>query len=128
MQAFSPDGIHPPFSTYSHGVVAEGAVMAISGQLGISASGEVPEGAEAQAALCFANIDAILQAAGLDRSALLRLNAYVTDRAHLPGYMAARNAYMEGVSPPRASTLMVVSGFARPEFVVEVEALAVRLR
>ncbi|MEO1551848.1 MAG: RidA family protein [Pseudomonadota bacterium] len=126
MRAFSPEGIHPPFAAYSHGVVSPDGLLAISGQLGISADGTIPDGAVAQADICFANIEAVLQAAGLDRSALLRINAYVTDRVHLPGYMAARDGFMAGITPPRASTLMIVSGFARPEFVVEVEALAVR--
>ena len=35
----------------------------------------------------------------------------------------SRDAALAGVPPP-ASTLMVVSGFARPEFLVEVEAVA----
>jgi enamine deaminase RidA (YjgF/YER057c/UK114 family) len=58
---------------------------------------------------------------------LVRLNAYVTDRAHLPAYMRARDRMLEGEEWPHgppASTLMVVSGFARPEFLVEVEAVA----
>ena len=53
----------------------------------------------------------------------MRVNAFVTDRNHLGDYMAARDAVFEGLPPP-ASTLVVVSGFARPEFLVEVEAVA----
>ena len=62
-------------------------------------------------------------AAGAGMEHIVRLNAYVTGREHLPGYMKARDAAL-GQLPPTASTLMMVSGFARPEFVVEVEALA----
>jgi enamine deaminase RidA (YjgF/YER057c/UK114 family) len=36
--------------------------------------------------------------------------------------MDARDRFV--ASPPPASTLMIVSGFARPEFKVEVEAIA----
>ena len=50
-------------------------------------------------------------------------NAYVSGREHLPGYMRARDAAI-GHLPPVGSTLMIVSGFARKEFVVEVEAIA----
>ena len=53
----------------------------------------------------------------------MRVNAFVTDRNHVRDYMAARDAVFEGLPPP-ASTLVVVSGFARPEFLVEVEAVA----
>ncbi|MEM6677273.1 MAG: RidA family protein [Pseudomonadota bacterium] len=126
MKALSPRIIHPPFSEYSPGMVvpAGASLIACSGQLGIAADGTVPAGAEAQTRLALENLEAILGEAGLDRRAVVRLNAYVTDRAHLPGYMAARNAFFAGVTPPPASTLMIVSGFARPAFVVEIECLA----
>lgn len=124
LRRHTPGGIHPPFANYAHAVEVPAGMrlLALSGQLGIDASGRVPEGAEAQAALCFENIAAILAEAGGDLGAIVRLNAYVSGREHLAGYMAARDRFV--ASPPPASTLMIVSGFARPEFVVEVEALA----
>jgi enamine deaminase RidA (YjgF/YER057c/UK114 family) len=39
-------------------------------------------------------------------------------------YMAVRDRYV--TLPPPASTLMIVSGFTRPEFKVEVEAIAAK--
>lgn len=57
---------------------------------------------------------------------LVRINAYVTDRAHMGAYMAVRDRYV--ALPPPASTLMIVSGFTRPEFKVEVEAIAAKVR
>ena len=57
-------------------------------------------------------------------SDIVRINAFVTAREHLRGYMAARDRYVG--TPPPASTLMIVSGFARPDFVVEIEAVAAR--
>ena len=56
---------------------------------------------------------------------LIRLNAYVSQREHLRGYMAARDLFVP--TPPPASTLMIVGGFTRPEFLVEIEAVAGRL-
>jgi enamine deaminase RidA (YjgF/YER057c/UK114 family) len=128
MRALMPGTIHPPFSRYSHGIEAPpGARLVVcAGQLGIAADGTVPEGAEAQTALALANLEAILAEGGMGRADVVRLNAYVTDRAHLAGYMAARNAFFAEVDPPPASTLVIVSGFARPEFVVEVECIAAR--
>ena len=95
-----------------------------SGQLGLTRAGEVPEGARSQAAVAFCNIDAILAEAGAVRADVVRLNAYVTGREHMAGYMAARDAWLAGARRLPASTLMIVSGFTRPEFVVEIEALA----
>lgn len=124
-KTLNPNTIAPPFGAYSHGIsAAAGQLVVTSGQLGLSAQGEVPTGVREQAEICFANIDAILREAGLDRVHVLRLNAYVTDRAHMADYMAARDAWLAGVQPLPASTLMIVSGFSRPEFLVEVEATA----
>ena len=125
MKALNPRGLHPPFAAYSH-AIACGNLLVTSGQLGISAAGEIPDGAEAQARLIFGAIDAILAEGGMSRANVLRLNAYVTGREHMAGYMAARDAWAAGLDPLPASTLMIVSGFTGPEFLVEIEALASR--
>ncbi|WP_127116043.1 RidA family protein [Shimia sediminis] len=125
MKALNPARIAPPFAAYSHGIdAAVSRVVVTSGQLGLAADGSVPEGSQAQAQICFDNIDAILAEAGLNRSHILRLNAFVTDRAHMAGYMAARDAYLAGLNVLPASTLVIVSGFTREEFVVEIEVTA----
>jgi enamine deaminase RidA (YjgF/YER057c/UK114 family) len=98
-----------------------------SGQLALAADGTVPEEATAQAQLCFQNCAAILAEAGMTPADVIRINAYVTDRAHMPGYMAARDAWLAGVTRLPASTLVIVSGFTRPEFLVEVEVTAARV-
>ncbi len=122
----NPSSIHPPFARYAHGVVVEaGARMVFcSGQLGIRPDATIPADVEAQAALCFDAIAAILGEAGMGLSDLVRINAYVTGREHLAGYMAVRDRVV--TAPPPASTLMIVSGFARPEFLVEIEAIAAK--
>ena len=122
----TPPLIRPPFARYSHGVaVAAGArILFCSGQLGVGPDDTVPEDAPSQAALCFDNIRTVLDAANMSAADVVRLNAYVTDRAYLADYMAARDAFIVSVDPPPASTLMIVSGFAREIFKVEVEAIA----
>jgi len=126
MPALTPDTIAPPFARYSHGFrVPEGQHLVVtSGQLGMAADGTIPDGAQAQAEICFGNIDAILAAAGASAQHTVKLTAYVTDRAHMQGYMAARDTWLAGVDTPPASTLVIVSGFTRPEFVVEIEVMA----
>jgi 2-iminobutanoate/2-iminopropanoate deaminase len=123
----TPNFIHPPFAAYVHGVsVPPGArYLFCSGQLGIDTDGTVPDDAGAQARQCFANIEAILGDAGMRFEHLVRLNAYVTDAADLKRYMAVRDAIVG--TPPPASTLMIVAGFARPEFKVEIEVVAAGL-
>lgn len=123
----TPATIRKPFARYSHGVEvpADHRIIFASGQLGISQKDDVPPDVEGQTRLCFENIRAILADAGMDFSDLVRINAYVTGREHLPGYMKTRDEFT--ADPPPASTLMIVSGFAREEFVVEVEVIAARV-
>ena len=122
--ALSPIDIHPPFAPYSHGIVVPPGQRLVfcSGQLGIAVDKSIPADCAGQTRLCFDNIAAILREAGMGLSNIVRINAFVTAREHLPEYMGVRNALFS--EPYPASTLMIVSGFARPEFVVEIEAIA----
>jgi len=126
MRRLNPSSIHPPFANYAHGVeVGSGArIIFCSGQLGIGWDGAIPDGVEAQARLCFRSIATILGEAGMTMADLVRVNAYVSSAEYLSGYMKVRDEFVS--TPPPASTLMVVQGFARPEFKVEVEAVAAR--
>ena len=125
-RALNPASIRPPFAAYSHAVeVSTPARMVFaSGQLGVSPDDKIPDDAEAQAVLCFENIKAILAEAGMTMDDVVRFTAYVTDRAYFPIYGAVRSRYVPGNA--FASTLVIVSGFTRPEFKVEVEVTAVR--
>jgi enamine deaminase RidA (YjgF/YER057c/UK114 family) len=126
MREITPADIAPPFARYAHGVeVPPGRRMIFtSGQLGLAADGTVPEDVGAQADICFASIDAILRAAGAGREDVVRINAFVTDRTHMAGYMAARDRWLADVPRLPASTLVIVSGFTRAEFKVEIEIVA----
>ena len=123
----SPADIHPPFAPYSHGVEvpAGSRLVILSGQLGIASDGKIPPDCAGQTRICFDNIAAILREAGLGLRDIVRLNAYVIGREHLAPYMQVRNSLFGDPLP--ASTLVIVSGFARPEFVIEIEAIAAAL-
>src|SRR5262245_50753124 len=92
-RALTPTTIPPPSARYSHGieVPARARLVFSSGQLGVGSDDKIPDTAEGQAELCFDNIGAILAEAGLDFSAIIRINAYVTAREHMKGYMAVRD-------------------------------------
>ena len=127
LKAITPASLRPPFARYSHGIeVPAGARLVFcSGQLGISAADVVPASAEGQADLIFLAISAILAEAGMGLADIVRLNAYVTAREHMAGYMAVRDRLVG--TPPPASTLMIVGGFTREVFKVEVEAVAAKM-
>jgi 2-iminobutanoate/2-iminopropanoate deaminase len=124
-RSINPASIRAPFARYSHAVQVTGPARMVfaSGQLGIAPDDTVPDDAEAQAVLCFENIKAILAEAGMTMDDVVRFTAYVTDRAYFPIYGAVRSRYVPGDA--FASTLVIVSGFTRPEFKVEVEVTAV---
>ena len=126
MKELTPDTLRPPFARYAHGVEipAGWRIVQTSGQLGIRPDDSVPEDARTQADICFASISEILAAAGMGPSDVAHINAYVTDRAHMAGYMAARDAFLAKTDRLPSSTLLIVSGFTRPEFKVEVEVMA----
>ena len=122
--ALNPSHIHPPFAPYSHGIVVPAGQRLVfcSGQLGVGADKIVPPDCDEQTRLCFDNVAAVLAEADMTLANIIRINAYVTGREHLSAYMAVRNALF--AEPYPASTLMIVAGFARPEFLVEVEVIA----
>jgi 2-iminobutanoate/2-iminopropanoate deaminase len=126
MRALSPPAIAPPLARYSHGIELPGAPRLVfcSGQLGMDRDGVIPASVETQARLCFRAIAAILGEAGMKMADIVKLTAYVTDRDHLAAYMRVRDEF--AADPPPTSTLLIVSGFSRPEFKVEVEAIAAR--
>lgn len=123
-KALTPDTLPAPFASYSHGVEVSSSSRWIwcSGQLGMDKNEQIPEDAFAQSKLCFENAEKILSTANMSMKDVVRVNAYVTDRSHMAAYMEARDTFFD--SPPPASTLMIVSGFTRPEFKVEVEIVA----
>lgn len=120
----SPLGIHPPFAPYSQGVeVPNGQRLVFcSGQLGIDKQGSVPPDCAGQTRVCFDNIRAILEEAGMGLGNIVRINTFVAGREHLAAYMDVRNGLFSAPLP--ASTLLIVSGFSRPEFVIEIEVVA----
>jgi 2-iminobutanoate/2-iminopropanoate deaminase len=124
MKHITPPGIRPPFARYSYGVeIPPGyRILVCSGQLGVAPDDQAPATIEEQTHLCFKNIGAVLEAAGFTFADVVRINSFVVSREHLKGYMAVRDLYVGDPAP--ASTLMIVSGFARSEFLVEVEIIA----
>ena len=120
MKALSSDKIYPPFGRYSSGIEipAGWRVVKSSGQLGIAADGTIPEDVYSQARICFDNIAQVLAQASMSAANVAHISAYVTDRDYFPHYMRARDEFIGDGDPLPASTLLIVSGFTRPEFKV----------
>jgi len=121
------DDIAPPFGNYSHAVeIPPGArVLELAGQVGCRPDGSVPEGAEAQAEVIFANIERVLAKAGMELSDLVKLNVFVVSREDLPAIRAARNRLIGKPAP--ALSLVLVAGLGQESWRLEVDGLAARL-
>lgn len=126
-KTFNPPSVRKPFGHYNHGLmVPPGASLLVtSGQLGIGVDDTIPEGVTAQAELCFQAIEAILAEAGMDFSDVIRISGFVTRREDFAPYMAVRDRFTRDPKP--VSTLIIVGGFTRPEFLVEVEVTAAKV-
>jgi enamine deaminase RidA (YjgF/YER057c/UK114 family) len=118
----------PPPPGYSQVTTATGGTLVmIAGQVALDQHGNVvgPGDVAAQAEQVFRNLLAALEAAGAEPRHLVKLTTFVTDMAALPAFRAARDRVLDPAHPP-ASTLVEVPRLFRPEFLIEVEALAVR--
>jgi 2-iminobutanoate/2-iminopropanoate deaminase len=124
LKAYNPETVAPPFSRYSHGidVPASARWLYVSGQVGVAPDGTVRPGAEAQIEQAWRNLLAVLKAAGMGPRDLVKVTTFLTDRAHLQASREIRDRMLQGTEP--ASTLLIVSGLARAEWLVEIEATA----
>ncbi len=127
IQLINPPTIAPP-PGYSHvAVVSGGSLIVIAGQVALDASGAVVGAGDfaAQAVQVFRNLVAALEAVGAGPRNLVKLTTFVTDLSNLAAFREARDRFIDVAHPP-ASTLVQVTRLFRPEFLIEVEALAVR--
>ena len=126
MRRHNPDGISPPLGAYSHGVeVPAGARrLYISGQVGVRQDGTVPDDSEEQMEVAWANIHAILASAGMTADDIVKVTTLITNPDDFAVHPKVRNRHMG--DNRAAATAFVVPALAKPEFKVEIEAVAAR--
>lgn len=101
------------------------AVVFVSGQAPVSADGQLVGAGDfdAQVRQVFENLRAVLEQAGTGLEAVVKLTVFLTDMSRLRDYTRIKAEFMTGEHP--ASTAVGVTALARPEMMVEVEAIAV---
>jgi 2-iminobutanoate/2-iminopropanoate deaminase len=95
-----------------------------SGTPGMDAAGEMPGDITAQAELAWGHILTMLDRAGMAVGDLVKITQYLTRAEDIPAYAKVR-ARMLGDARP-ASMMLVVAALPRPEFLLEIEAVAAR--
>jgi enamine deaminase RidA (YjgF/YER057c/UK114 family) len=112
---------------YTHIVEVNGPgrTIYLAGQVAVDKAGNIvgANDMKKQAEQVFKNLEAALAAAGAKFSDVVKTNIYTTDVSQIQAIRDARDRYM--ASAPPASTLVQVVHLARPEFMLEVEAIAV---
>jgi 2-iminobutanoate/2-iminopropanoate deaminase len=125
----NPDTVHKPLGKYHHTVKVpdNSEWLAIAGQVGMDGEGKIAGGIREQSEQAFRNIVACLESNGMGKEDLVKLTVYLTDARFIGDYRTARSAVLGDEIQP-ASTLVIVSGLATPDFLVEVEAWAAKSR
>ena len=122
----NPDTITKPASNYAQGMVhaSRGERLVISGQIGVRPDGTVETGMEAQMDRAWANLMAVVEGAGFERSEIIKVTIFVAEAGRTALYRQLRDKHMAGHTC--AATDLQVAGLASPDFLVEIEAEAVR--
>ncbi|HEY7296666.1 MAG TPA: RidA family protein [Xanthobacteraceae bacterium] len=124
----NPPGMSSP-PTYSQVVEVNGPhrIVFLAGQTGQDTNGKVvPGGIRPQATRVMENIKTALASVGGGFEHIVKLNTYMLDiDRDGPAYREVRTSYFSNKSTLPASTLLQVSRLANPEYLLEVEVLAI---
>src|ERR1700722_7830754 len=122
----SPKSMHEPRG-YSHTAkIGPGVLLFIAGQVALDVSGSLVGSGDfrAQSQQVFKNLQAAVEAAGGNFRDIVKLNVYTVDLSTLADYREVRDRYIDVANPP-TSTLIQVAALFRPDFMIEIEAVAV---
>ena len=98
--------------------------MYTSGQLGlIPAAGKLPEGVEAQASQALDNLGAVLEAAGMGLTDVVKTTVFLADMKDFSAVNAVYAKYFPGEAPARSCVQVAALPMGA---LFEIEAVAVR--
>jgi enamine deaminase RidA (YjgF/YER057c/UK114 family) len=112
---------------YTHVVVAPDArTVYVAGQVAFDSTGQLVGGSDfqAQADQVFQNLRRALSSVGGSLDDVVKTTTFVTDQKNVEKLREIRLKYLDKAHPP-ANTLVVVSSLARPNLLIEIEAVAV---
>lgn len=124
IERINPPGMTQP-TAYSH-LVKYDNLMFIAGQVALDGDGNVVGEGDmaAQFRQVLENLKTVLASEGADFSNIVKINIFTTDVDSLRQHMAIRSEYFGDHAP--ASTLVQIQRLARPVFLLEIEAIAIR--
>ena len=118
-------GLAEPISHYTDAVRA-GDLLFVSGFVPVDGNGQLVGGDDvvAQARQVFANLAAVLAAAGATFADVVKVTVYLTNIEDRARINPVRQEVFRDTRP--ASTLVEVSGLFRDDVLIEIEAVAIR--
>lgn len=120
-----PDVFVPRGKTYSHGVIVEaGRTLYVAGQTARNQEGNIvcKGDAAGQARQTLENMKKVIEGAGGRMEEVAKTTVFITDIKYRDAVGRVRQEFFKG--DPPANTLLVVSGLADPDLLVEIEAVA----
>jgi len=112
---------------YAQAVKVEGArtILYLAGQVAYDMKGGAAHAGDfkAQARATLQAVKAQVEAGGGTMADIVKVNTYVTDIRHRADFAAIREEFFGKKLP--ASTMVAVAALAQPEFLIEIEAIAV---
>ena len=115
--------VHPTIG-YSHAAKA-GNTLYIAGQVAQDVDGHlVGKGDfEAQVRQVYTNLKNILGESGGSLQNIVKMTTFLTHYNYIQTYRSVRNEYFPEPCPP--NTLLIIESLALPDYMVEIEAIAV---
>jgi len=117
-----PEGFRTIYSHASE-LAAGSRMLSVSGQFAVAPDGSLPGGFAERVDAAMDNIEALPASAGMTKDNLVKLNYYLTRAADASVLGEARRRRWGSAEPP-AVTAIVGLSLARPEYLIEIEAIA----
>jgi|TARA_B100002003_G_scaffold236301_1_gene252114 enamine deaminase RidA (YjgF/YER057c/UK114 family) len=124
--ACNPPGVAIPFGAFSNAAWQPcGRVLHLAGQVGVDADWNLagPGDMVAQARQILINLQTILHAVGGEMDDIVSVIVYVTEMEPLMAVHEVRKEFFS--EPYPASTLVQVAALVKPDFLIEISAVAV---
>ena len=119
-------GVASQIGKYSDAIAvpANARWLYTSGTPGLALDGNLPDDLAGQAEIAWTHIVAMLQKADMGMNDLVKVTHYLLHAEDIPAYVQVRAKFLGDARP--ASMLLIVPALVKPNFLLEIEAIAAK--